>query len=86
MRDWLRLEDAADLLGVEGTTLRAQPYRRAMEGVIRRRYEKLRSGKGRSEVVLRYEDCARLAEIRRRHRANLLEAARIAKLYAKLRG
>lgn len=76
MTDWIPLDDAAAILCISADTLRKGEYRELLRGLVRRRYMKLRAGKGRSSVVLSREDCEALAAVRRERRLSLRTAVK----------
>lgn len=76
MSDWIPLDDAAAIMFIAADTLRQSDYRDLLRGVVRRRYEKIRPGKGRSSVVFNRADCEALARVRRERRLSLRTAAK----------
>ena len=76
MSDWIPLDDAAGILCISADTLRNADYRDLLRGLVRRRYQKIRAGKGRSSLVLNRADCEALARVRRERHLSLRTAAK----------
>lgn len=77
MTDWIPLDDAANILCISPDTLRNNQYRELLRGLVRRRYEKVRPGPGRSCVMLNRADCEALAQVRRDRRLSLRTAVKV---------